>query len=167
MDSFITFKFNGKKIEEIESKEKKILIDNFNSKISSIIKDQPVPYIFERLGERYKHYFIDEFQDTSILQWSNLIPLISNSLETEYKSDFRGSLYLVGDPKQAIYRWRGGDVNQFINLNQKNSPFQINPEIRSLNINYRSKNEIVKFNSDFFKKSSVFLSDKTLSLIHI
>ena len=72
-------------------------------------------------------------------------------METEYKSDFRGSLYLVGDPKQAIYRWRGGDVNQFINLNQKNSPFQINPEIRSLNINYRSKNEIVKFNSDFFK----------------
>tara|TARA_Y100000590_G_scaffold442443_1_gene570547 strand:+ start:1016 stop:4132 length:3117 start_codon:yes stop_codon:yes gene_type:complete len=155
----------GNKIEEIESNEKKILIDNFNSKISSIIKDQPAPYIFERLGERYKHYFIDEFQDTSILQWSNLIPLISNSLETEYKSDFRGCLYLVGDPKQAIYRWRGGDVNQFINLNLKNSPFQINPEIRSLNINYRSKNEIVKFNSDFFKKSSIFLSDKTYSKI--
>ena len=94
-----------------------------------------------------------------------MIPLISNSLETEYKSDFRGSLYLVGDPKQAIYRWRGGDVNQFINLNLKNSPFQINPEIRSLNINYRSKNEIVKFNSDFFKKSSIFLSDKTYSKI--
>ena len=102
-----------------------------DNKISSIIKDQPVPYIFERLGERYKHYFIDEFQDTSILQWSNLIPLISNSLETEYKSDFRGSLYLVGDPKQAIYRWRGGDVNQFINLNLKNSPFQI---LSSLNL---------------------------------
>ena len=155
----------AKKLEEIELKEKKILIDNFNSKISKIIKDQPAPYIFERLGERYKHYFIDEFQDTSILQWNNLIPLISNSLETEYKIDFRGSLYLVGDPKQAIYRWRGGDVNQFINLNKKESPFQIKPEIRSLNINYRSKNEIVKFNSDFFKKSSVFLSDQTHSKI--
>jgi len=154
-----------KKLEEIETKEKKILIDNFNSKISLIIKDQPAPYIFERLGERYKHYFIDEFQDTSKLQWDNLIPLISNSLETEYASDFRGSLFLVGDPKQAIYRWRGGDVNQFINLNKKKSPFQIEPEIKSLKINYRSKDEIVKFNNDFFKNSSTFLSDETYNKI--
>jgi len=154
-----------KKIEEIETKEKKILIDNFNSKISLIIKDQPAPYIFERIGERYKHYFIDEFQDTSKLQWGNLIPLISNSLETEYASDFRGSLFLVGDPKQAIYRWRGGDVNQFINLNKKKSPFQIEPEIKRLKINYRSKDEIVKFNNDFFKNSSTFLSDETYNKI--
>ena len=154
-----------KKLEEIETKEKKILIDNFNSKISLIIKDQPAPYIFERIGERYKHYFIDEFQDTSKLQWGNLIPLISNSLETEYASDFRGSLFLVGDPKQAIYRWRGGDVNQFINLNKKKSPFQIEPEIKRLKINYRSKDEIVKFNNDFFKNSSTFLSDETYNKI--
>ena len=154
-----------KKLEEIETKEKKILIDNFNSKISLIIKDQPAPYIFERIGERYKHYFIDEFQDTSKLQWGNLIPLISNSLETEYASDFRGSLFLVGDPKQAIYRWRGGDVNQFINLNKKKSPFQIEPEIKRLKINYRSKDEIVKFNNDFFKNSSTFLYDETYNKI--
>ena len=155
----------AQRLEEIETNEKKILIDKFNSKISLIIKDQPAPYIFERLGERYKHYFIDEFQDTSKTQWSNLIPLISNSLESEYANDFRGSLFLVGDPKQAIYRWRGGDVNQFINLNKKRSPFQIEPEIKSLKINYRSKDEIVKFNNDFFRQSSTFLSDKTYSKI--
>ena len=155
----------GKKLEEIETNEKKILIDKFNSKISMIIKDQPAPYIFERLGERYKHYFIDEFQDTSKLQWGNLIPLISNSLETEYTSNFKGSLFLVGDPKQAIYRWRGGDVNQFINLNKKKSPFQIEPEIKRLKINFRSKDEIIKFNNDFFKNSSTFLSDKTYNKI--
>ena len=86
-------------------------------------------------------------------------------METEYASDFRGSLFLVGDPKQAIYRWRGGDVNQFINLNKKKSPFQIEPEIKRLKINYRSKDEIVKFNNNFFKNSSTFLSDETYNKI--
>ena len=151
----------GKRLEEMQIDQKKVLIDQFNLKISSIVNDQPVPYIFERLGQRYKHYFIDEFQDTSKLQWNNLIPLISNSLESEYIKGISGSLFLVGDAKQAIYRWRGGDVNQFLSLNEKKTTFQIDPEIKSLEINYRSKDEIVKFNNSFFKKSSIFLSDES------
>ena len=53
-----------------------MLISEFNTIISNEIKNQPTPFIYERIGEKFKHYFIDEFQDTSVLQWNNLIPLI-------------------------------------------------------------------------------------------
>ena len=75
------------------------------------MREQPAAFIYERIGEKLKHYFIDEMQDTSGLQWQNLIPLIDNALSQE-----NGSLLLVGDAKQAIYRWRGGEADQFISL---------------------------------------------------
>ena len=83
----------------------------FNQLISDHIQDQPAPFIYERIGQKFMHYFIDEMQDTSVLQWNNLIPLIDNSLSQE-----KTSLLLVGDGKQAIYRWRGGKATQFIGL---------------------------------------------------
>ena len=58
-------------------------ISDFNTIIHNQIKDQPAPFIYERLGERYKHFFIDEFQDTSEMQWQNFIPLIDNALAIE------------------------------------------------------------------------------------
>lgn len=103
----------NKELEKIKEEENKVLISEFNSIISKEIKNQPTPFIYERLGEKFKHYFIDEFQDTSIAQWENLKPLISNSIEQE-QSESSGSLMLVGDAKQAIYRWRGGKAEQFI-----------------------------------------------------
>ena len=66
--------------------------------------------------EKYRHYFIDEFQDTSVMQWKNLIPLIDNALSGQDDFGQQGTLMLVGDPKQAIYRWRGGKAEQFIDL---------------------------------------------------
>ena len=78
----------------------------FNQLISDHIKEQPAPFIYERIGQRFQHYFIDEMQDTSVLQWQNLIPLIDNALAQE-----NSSLLLVGDGKQAIYRWRGEKQN--------------------------------------------------------
>ena len=101
---------------------------------------------------RYQHYFLDEFQDTSTLQWNNLIPLISNSVEGESLSGQKGSLFLVGDPKQSIYRWRGGDMNQFIDLvNNIKNPFQISASQETLKTNYRSFKEIVDFNKGLFQ----------------
>ena len=114
---------------------------------------QPTPFIYERLGEKFKHYFIDEFQDTSVLQWENLIPLIDNSLIRPKI----GSALLVGDAKQAIYRWRGGKAEQFIDLyNDKINPFHIPQEIKRLPINYRSSNTVIDFNNKFFKHLSGF-----------
>ena len=138
----------------IKQDQNKMLISEFNTIISNEIKDQPTPFIYERLGEKFRHYFIDEFQDTSHLQWSNLIPLISNSLSSE-----NGSAMLVGDSKQAIYRWRGGKAEQFIDLySEKENPFQVKPHVENLPTNYRSFKEVVAFNNGFFKflASSLF-----------
>ena len=133
-------------------KEKDILpISEFNSIIASEIKNQPIPFIYERLGEKYRHYFIDEFQDTSQMQWQNLIPLISNAVASENEKGEKGSLFLVGDAKQAIYRWRGGRAEQFLNLlNLSTNPFVIAPEVENLDTNWRSQKEIVDFNNGFF-----------------
>ena len=133
-------------------KEQGILsITEFNKLIYDQIQNQPAPFIYERLGEKYKHFFIDEFQDTSQMQWHNLIPLIDNSLSSEDLSGERGSLLIVGDPKQSIYRWRGGKAEQFIELVKGKNPF-VNPDCKpfSLGTNYRSYSEIIDFNNIFF-----------------
>ncbi len=137
-------------LEALQLPYNRILLSRFNEIIDKEISTLSVPYIYERMGEKYRHYFIDEFQDTSRLQWKNLIPLISNSIESLDEAQQNGSLLLVGDPKQAIYRWRGGDNRQFLRLLNKESPFQIKPEITVLPKNYRSKRAIVDFNNQFF-----------------
>ena len=153
---------------EIDSVEKEngiILISKFNQIINKNILGFSAPFIYERLGGRYKHFFIDEFQDTSTLQWENLIPLISNSLENIDLNNKSGTLILVGDPKQSIYRWRGGNVNQFIRLLNNISPFQIQNELVNLKTNFRSLYEITNFNNIFFESvSNSILSDKNKNI---
>ena len=138
----------------IKDEQNLLLISEFNSIISKEIKNQPIPFIYERIGEKFKHYFIDEFQDTSELQWYNLNPLIENTLSAE-----GGTTLLVGDAKQAIYRWRGGKAEQFINLfNENDKPFTVKQDVHNLPANYRSSKHIVEFNNNFFKylSSTVF-----------
>ncbi|SEP88233.1 ATP-dependent exoDNAse (exonuclease V) beta subunit (contains helicase and exonuclease domains) [Hyunsoonleella jejuensis] len=136
----------NKELTLLKEEQNKMLISEFNSIISQEIKDQPTPFIYERIGEKFKHYFIDEFQDTSVKQWENLIPLVSNALSAE-----NGSLMLVGDAKQAIYRWRGGKAEQFINLfNADERPFHMLQNVNNLDTNYRSFKEVVQFNNGLF-----------------
>ncbi len=133
-------------LQLIKEEQNVMLISEFNGLISQEIKNQPTPFIYERIGEKFKHYFIDEFQDTSELQWQNLTPLLDNAIASQ-----PGSMMLVGDAKQAIYRWRGGKAEQFINLyNKTENPFHLEPEIISLDSNYRSFQEIINFNNGFF-----------------
>ena len=129
----------------------------FNQLISDNIKNEPAPFIYERIGQRFQHYFIDEMQDTSVLQWQNLIPLIENALAQE-----NSNLLLVGDGKQAIYRWRGGEAEQFIDLGSNEvNPFNIQKEIKNLETNYRSYSEIIKFNNTFFSHTANFLHNES------
>ena len=155
-------------LRNLEKERDLLPITSFNRIISDEIKNQPAPFIYERLGEKYKHYFIDEFQDTSEMQWNNLVPIISNALESEDEQGQRGSLFLVGDAKQAIYRWRGGRAEQFLNLISLNSkPFVITPEVQDLPVNFRSKPEIVKFNNAFFTSTSAFLNNDSYQSLFI
>lgn len=132
------------------------LNSEFNQLISENIQEQPAPYIYERIGQKFMHYFIDEMQDTSVLQWENLIPLIDNSLSQE-----NTSLLLVGDGKQAIYRWRGGKAEQFIGLGSKGNlsenPFLTEKDVQELETNYRSYSEVIQFNNSLFQHVSGFI----------
>lgn len=145
------------KLNQIQKDQGILSITEFNKLIYEQIQNQPAPFIYERLGEKYKHFFIDEFQDTSEMQWQNLVPLIDNATSSEDLLGERGSLLIVGDPKQSIYRWRGGKAEQFIELSKTKNPFN-NPdkEVHKLETNYRSFSEIISFNNNFF----AFLADR-------
>lgn len=126
-----------------------------NSLLSRIIGHDDAPFIYERLGTRLNHFLIDEFQDTSRMQWNNLRPLLSESLSRGYEN------LLIGDAKQSIYRFRNADPSliaerverQFDNVKALgNTPGE--------NTNWRSDPQVVNFNNDFFS----FLSDRLTTL---
>ena len=144
----------GQGVSALQEERNNQLLGFFNKLISDAIKDTNTHFMFERLGVRFQHFFVDEFQDTSVLQWANLHPLFSHALED---SERQGSLVLVGDAKQSIYRWRGGYPEQFMALVNKEVPFSISPEVENLPKNFRSLPNIVSFNNDFFTKASQFL----------
>lgn len=136
----------------IGKRKQVVPLADVNKLIHLIVSNQSAPVIYERLGERFKHFFIDEFQDTSTYQWNNLIPLIENALVSESLDDTQGSLFIVGDAKQAIYRFRGGDTQQFVSLyQQKENPFQVPIYSLDLQNNWRSSPIIVKFNNQLFE----------------
>jgi ATP-dependent exoDNAse (exonuclease V) beta subunit len=141
-------------IERYKQDNNIVLIGELNHIISSIISEESAPYIYEKIGARFENYFVDEFQDTSTLQWQNLVPLIHDSLSSGNEN------LIVGDAKQSIYRWRGGNVHQFIDLPTVNidipdradinQSFQYNHQGYILKENYRSSRAVVDFNNWFF-----------------
>ncbi len=159
-----------KVLDEYKKSNKIIHISEFNKLIAGIVSEQPVPFIYERVGEKYRHFLIDEFQDTSLLQWHNMLPLVENSLAG---SNFN---MIVGDGKQAIYRWRSGEVEQFARLpeiykkpdteiyRQREEALKRNYKPEVLKVNYRSKAEIVRFNNDFFTVISSLIGDGLSSI---
>lgn len=152
--------------DDLLRKDGRVHISEFNKKILSIVATEPVPFLYERLGTRYNHILIDEFQDTSRLQFANLLPLIENALGGDHFN------LAVGDGKQAIYRFRGGDMDQIValhrndlsSLKQAHGPDtqtadridtlngHLNGEI--LDTNWRSAAPIVRFNNQFFEHTA-------------
>lgn len=134
------------------SRENEILhLSEVNKRIAEVVQDEPAPFIYERLGSRYWNYMIDEFQDTSRMQWQNLVPLVENGVSLGHTS------LVVGDGKQAIYRFRQGDVGQFIALPHVDNPTHgmllEQPgigQITRLERNFRTARTIVEFNNSFF-----------------
>lgn len=127
--------------------------------VERVVRDEPVPFLYERLGQRFQHFLIDEFQDTSVMQWHALLPLAENALANG------GSVLLVGDAKQAIYRWRNGEVRQFKALPALHGRDQLADghrreaflkasaaPIEPLRDNHRSSATIVAFNNALFDR---------------
>lgn len=128
--------------EELKKDNQTLILDDVGKIIHQHIKHEPSEFIFEKIGTRYHHYFFDEFQDTSELQWTNFQPLVDNA-----RSIVGNSVSLIGDPKQSIYRFRGGRIE--IMLNEIVQSLQT-PEIsivELLDTNYRSTHNIVNFNN--------------------
>ncbi len=154
-----TLQYIHKELSNIKEENNIQLNSEFNHLISQNIQNQPAPYIYERVGNKFRHYFIDEMQDTSQMQWQNLIPLLLNTLSQE-----DASLMLVGDGKQSIYRWRGGKAEQFIDLgeeSQHKNPFSVPKNVEKLEQNFRSYSEIIDFNNDFFSFVSAYASNSS------
>jgi ATP-dependent exoDNAse (exonuclease V) beta subunit len=138
---------------EIRTEENTVLLSDFHRMINAIIRGNDAPFIFERIGARYRHILVDEFQDTSKMQWMNLVPLIQNCLSEGHEN------LVVGDAKQSIYRWRSGYVEQFISLPElpkefamplAEKTFKENIQLIPLQTNYRSSQSVIDFNNALF-----------------
>lgn len=146
-----------RRLEKHRVEEQILLISEFNSLLSALIQDEEAPFIYERIGTKVDHFLLDEFQDTSRLQWLNLIPLVDESLANGR------TCFIVGDPKQSIYRFKNGLPEQFVALPGIYNP-EGNPKIEArsrrfieksdgksnLPNNYRSNETIIEINNQFF-----------------
>ncbi|WP_341905675.1 UvrD-helicase domain-containing protein [Fluviicola taffensis] len=152
-------------MDDIRNKESIIRVSEFNKLVAELVQNEDAPFIYERLGSKFNHFFLDEFQDTSRLQWLNIVPLIHNSLGSNYFN------FIVGDPKQSIYRFKNGVAEQFIALpaiyNPEEEPsialrslfFQKMGTVEGLEDNWRSAAEIVHFNNQFFEELLQFMPE--------
>jgi ATP-dependent helicase/nuclease subunit A len=168
---FNLMKHIANEVNMILNDKNQAFLSSFGDKINSIVKDEPVPFIYERLGEYYNHILLDEFQDTSSQQFTNLLPLLDNALGKGMNS------LLVGDEKQSIYSFRGGNgvllpylaakkeenlVDTLsLGFHQQDQLGSVLRELKAekLAFNYRSSREIIAFNNSFFKH----IADKSLN----
>ncbi len=148
----------SRKLAEYKRENNVMLLADAPQFLNGIIRDSDTPFIYEKAGSFYRNFLIDEFQDTSGLQWKNFQPLLTNGLDSGYPS------LIVGDVKQAIYRWRGGDQN-LLQTAIEDELGVARTEVKLLNKNFRSANEIVSFNNALFKSASAIASMENSSSI--
>ncbi|MDP9956523.1 ATP-dependent exoDNAse (exonuclease V) beta subunit [Epilithonimonas hungarica] len=144
-----------KKLLEIEEENDLVLLSKFNILINENLRNEPSAFIYEKVGTQFQHYFFDEFQDTSSMQWQNFLPLRDNSITSE-----NTSFTIVGDPKQSIYRFRGGESELMLNIINKK---EITPKfatLENLEFNWRSAKNIVDFNNRLYDFMSQDLNEE-------
>jgi len=134
-------------LHQYTADENIMLLADSGKLLHEIIAGNDAPFIYEKTGNTYQHFMIDEFQDTSRIQWENFNPLIDNSLSGGYRN------ILVGDVKQSIYRWRNGDWKI---LAREIPETFVHTGIAKINLetNWRSRQNIITFNNDLFEKTS-------------
>ena len=135
-----------------------VLIADLPDFLRKIISDSDTPYIYEKIGERYSHYLIDEFQDTSGFQWENFKPLVKNGTDQGQFS------MIVGDIKQSIYRWRGGDWRLLQGHIKEDIGVEASQD-HQLDANWRSGKNIVEFNNKLFTKMPIVARNYFADLI--
>jgi ATP-dependent exoDNAse (exonuclease V) beta subunit len=130
-------------VHRITTSENSFLLSDAGDVLNLITKGDQSPFIYEKVGNRFENFMIDEFQDTSIIQWNNFWPLIENSMAEGFDN------LVVGDVKQSIYRWRNSDwqiLGRVLNSQVDNDRFLSKP----LTTNWRSSSNIISFNNSLF-----------------
>lgn len=144
----------ARKLQDYKRENNLMLLADAPKFLNRIIGDSDTPFVYEKVGSFYRNYLIDEFQDTSGFQWSNFLPLLTNGLDQGFPS------MVVGDVKQAIYRWRGGDLKLLEGkIEEDIGPDRV--EVKELDMNFRSEENIVSFNNAVFKSTSSVVSEET------
>lgn len=140
-----------KKVRELNDEANRFMLGDTQYLLHTLIKDSDSPFIFEKAGCRLEHIMIDEFQDTSSIQWQNFKVLLKECMSHRHDdNDTTIRNLIVGDVKQSIYRWRSGDWRLLNNIDKQFDHPEENIEVRSLQTNYRSEKNIVDFNNVFF-----------------
>ncbi|KXH82804.1 UvrD-helicase domain-containing protein [Chryseobacterium kwangjuense] len=142
-------------LKKIEEENDLVLLSKFNILINENLKNEPSAFIYEKVGSQFQHYFFDEFQDTSELQWQNFVPLRDHSVSTE-----NTSFTLVGDPKQSIYRFRGGESKLMLDIINKKELSPREADLLVLKDNWRSAKNIVQFNNELYRYHSEGLQEE-------
>ena len=145
-------------IRKLSNEEGFMLLADSGPLLREFVKETDAPFVYEKAGTRYEHFMIDEFQDTSVIQWQNFKPLIENSLAQG------GFSMVVGDIKQAIYRWRNGDW-RILSSGLENDFSLLGVNYKSLDVNRRSLPSIIKFNNLFFASASGVLKALTEQMV--
>ena len=137
------------KVREMNEEANRFLLSDTQQLLHSLIKDSDSPFIFEKIGTQLEHIMIDEFQDTSTVQWQNFKVLLQECMSHADTENL-----IVGDVKQSIYRWRSGDW-RLLNAIDREFPNAADMmEVRPLETNYRSCRRIIDFNNAFFTEAA-------------
>lgn len=141
-------------VNAINKATNNFLLSNTQQLLHSLIDGQDTPFIYEKIGGQVRYIMIDEFQDTSRVQWQNFKVLLDDCMAHD-----NGSL-IVGDVKQSIYRWRNGDWRLLQQLGENDTELIC---VKPLEVNYRSQRNIIDFNNAFFQKAASVTSDQALA----
>lgn len=138
------------KVRDMNQEANRFLLSDTHTLLHSLIKDSDSPFIFEKIGTRLNNIMIDEFQDTSTVQWQNFKVLLEECMS---HSSEQGNL-IVGDVKQSIYRWRSGDWRMLNNIEREFPTMRNMLNVKNLDTNYRSSRRVINFNNAFFTQAA-------------
>ncbi len=133
------------KVHELNADANRFLLSDTQQLLHALIGDSDSPFIFEKIGAQLEHVMIDEFQDTSTVQWQNFRVLLHEAMSHEGSRNL-----IVGDVKQSIYRWRDGDWRLLNGIMDEFGNNDSLVQIKPLDTNYRSSRKVIEFNNAFF-----------------
>lgn len=138
-----------KKVREMNQEANRFLLSDTQTLLHSLIQGSDSPFIFEKIGTQLNHVMIDEFQDTSTIQWKNFKVLLEETMSREDAGNL-----IVGDVKQSIYRWRSGDWRLLNNIEDQFDNPKKQLDVETLATNYRSDRNVINFNNAFFVEAA-------------